>query len=78
MKKKPVSKYDPNGLLDALIEKLGLKNDAALARKFELAPPVLSKIRHCRLPVGNGFMIKCHEIAGMTFPQIRSYVGGAA
>ena len=43
--------YDPNNLLDSLIEKLHLKNDAALSRALEVAPPVISKIRHRRLPV---------------------------
>ena len=44
--------YDPNNLLDTLIDKLHLKNDAALSRALEVAPPVISKIRHRRLPVG--------------------------
>jgi hypothetical protein len=44
--------YDPNNLLDTLIKHLHLKNDAALSRALEVAPPVISKIRHRRLPVG--------------------------
>jgi len=44
--------YNPNRLLDTLIERLRLKNDAALSRALEVAPPVISKIRHGRLPVG--------------------------
>ena len=47
--------YDPNRLLDTLLEKMHLKNDAALSRALEVAPPVISKIdiadcqlaRHC-------------------------------
>ena len=38
--------YDPNRLLDTLIRHLNLKNDAALSRALEVAPPVISKIRH--------------------------------
>ena len=49
--------YDPNNLLDALIEKLNLKNDAALSRALEVAPPVISKIRHRRLPVGASLLM---------------------
>lgn len=45
--------YDPNALLDALMEKLRLKNDAALCRLLEVAPPVISKIRHKRLPLAH-------------------------
>ena len=35
--------YNPNRLLDTLIENLRLKNDAALSRALEVAPPVISK-----------------------------------
>ena len=38
--------YDPNKLLDALIERLHLKNDTALAHTLEATRPVISKIRH--------------------------------
>ncbi len=44
--------YNPNHLLDILLGKMQLKNDAALSRLLEVAPPVISKIRHHRLPVG--------------------------
>lgn len=70
--------YDPNGLLDEVIEIRGLKNDAALARDFNVAPPVISKIRHNRLMVGPSFVLKCIEIAGMTAPSVREFIGGAA
>lgn len=73
-----MNELDPNGLLNKVIALMGLKNDAALARAFDLAPPVVSKIRHHRLPVGNSIILKCHEIAGMTLPEIRRYVGGQA
>ena len=44
--------YDPSHLLDTLRERMQLKNDAALSRLLEVAPPVISKIRHRALPVG--------------------------
>ncbi|MBB5198738.1 hypothetical protein HNR39_000548 [Glaciimonas immobilis] len=40
--------YDPAQLLDAVIQKLHLKNDAALSRSLEISPPIISKIRHRR------------------------------
>ena len=73
-----MSDQQPHGLLDKVIALMGLKNDAALARAFDIAPPVVSKIRHQTLPVGNSFILKCHERAGMTLPEIRYYVGGEA
>lgn len=67
--------YDPNKLLDALIEKLGLKNDAALSRALEVAPPVISKVRHRRLPVGASLLIRMHEESGMNVKELRSLMG---
>ena len=68
--------YHPNELLDEVIRAQNLKNDAALARFFQVAPPVISKIRHYRLPVGDSMIIKCIELAGMPIASIRSYIGG--
>src|SRR3981081_4177360 len=67
--------YDPNNLLDALIEKLSLKNDAALSRALEVAPPVISKIRHRRLPVGASLLIRMHEVSTMSVRELRDLMG---
>ena len=67
--------YDPNHLLDTLIKKLGLKNDAALSRALEVAPPVISKIRHYRLPVGASLLIRMHEVSDMTIRDLRALMG---
>lgn len=67
--------YDPNHLLDSLIEKLGLKNDAALSRALEVAPPVISKIRHRRLPVGASLLIRMHEVSDLSIRDLRVLMG---
>ena len=67
--------YDPNKLLDAVIEKLGLKNDAALSRMLEVAPPVISKIRHRRLPVGASLLIRMHEVSDFSIAELRALMG---
>lgn len=67
--------YDPNRLLDALIEKLNLKNDAALSRALEVAPPVISKIRHRRLPVGASLLIRMHEVSDLSIRELRDLMG---
>lgn len=67
--------YDPNHLLDSLIEKLHLKNDAALSRALEVAPPVISKIRHRRLPVGASLLIRMHEVSDLSIRELRSLMG---
>lgn len=67
--------FDPNALLDHLIAKLRLKNDAALARELQVAPPVLSKLRHGRLPVGATVLISMHEVSGISIKDLRELMG---
>lgn len=67
--------YDPSNLLDALIEHLSLKNDAALARALETAPPIISKIRNGKLPVGGSMLIRMHEISRLSISELRALMG---
>lgn len=67
--------YDPNNLLESLIEKLNLKNDAALSRALEVAPPLISKIRHRRLPVGASLLIRMHEVSALSIRDLRHLMG---
>ena len=67
--------YKPNHLLDTLIHHLQLKNDAALSRALDVAPPVISKIRHHRLPVGASILIRMHEVSGLTIRDLRYLMG---
>jgi len=67
--------YNPNRLLDELIERLNLKNDAALARALSIAPPVISKIRHGHLPVGPSVLIRMHEESGLSIRELRDLMG---
>jgi hypothetical protein len=62
-------------LLDFLLGKLGVKNDAALARVLEVAPPVISKVRNLRLPVGPTLLIAMHELTGMSVAELRAVMG---
>jgi hypothetical protein len=67
--------YNPNRLLDTLLQNLSLKNDAALSRALEVAPPVISKIRHHRLPVGASLLIRMHEVSGLSIKDLRYLMG---
>ncbi|MEW6021628.1 MAG: hypothetical protein AB1807_05760 [Pseudomonadota bacterium] len=64
--------YDPNRVLDAIITKLQLKNDAALSRALEVAPPVISKIRHNTLPIGATILLRMHEISDFSIRELRA------
>jgi plasmid maintenance system antidote protein VapI len=65
-----MTQYNPNQLLDTMLGKMMLKNDAALARALEVAPPVISKIRHHRLPVGASMLIRMHEVTGTSIRDV--------
>jgi plasmid maintenance system antidote protein VapI len=67
--------FNPSALLDALLIKLGLKNDAALARALDVAPPVVSKVRNNRLPVGATILIRAHEVSGISIRDLRALMG---
>ena len=67
--------YNPDNLLNSLIQKLAIKNDAALSRALEVAPPVISKIRHRRLPVGASLLIRMHEVANLSIAELRALMG---
>ncbi|MQR00972.1 hypothetical protein [Glaciimonas soli] len=67
--------YDPCYLLDALIEKLQVKNDAGLCRRLGIQPPVISKIRHHRKPVGAAILIRMHEESDLTISELRTLLG---
>jgi plasmid maintenance system antidote protein VapI len=73
--KSPNSSYNPDHLLDNLIKKLSLKNDAALSRALEVAPPLISKIRHRRVPVGASLLIRMHEVSDMSVRELRDLMG---
>ncbi|GGY15505.1 hypothetical protein GJV26_27295 [Massilia dura] len=67
--------YDPNRLLDHLVDRLHLKNDAALARMLDVAPPVISKIRHFRLAIGASLLIRMHEVSDISIGNLRILMG---
>lgn len=69
------STYNPNALLNTLQERLRLKNDAALCRALEVSPPVISKIRHNRLPIGASMLIRMHEVSDLSIRELRELMG---
>jgi hypothetical protein len=67
--------YDPDHLLDAVVERLNLKNDASLARRLNVAPPVISKIRHRHLVIGDSMLIKIHDATLLPINDLRQLMG---
>lgn len=59
-------------MLDSMIVALELKNDAALARTMDVAPPIVSKLRAGVLPFGPVYIIRCHELTGWSIAEIKA------
>lgn len=66
--------YDPNRFVDWMRDAAGCRNDADLARALGVAPPVLSKIRHRRLPVGDSMLVRVSDYTGMSTLQIKQHL----
>lgn len=65
-----------NDLINKIIKSKGLKNDAGLARLLEVAPPVISKIRRNRLPVGATLAIAITEKTDLSIADITATLAG--
>jgi len=67
--------YNPGRLLDTLIDLLNLKNDAALSRLLQVAPPTISKIRHGKTDVGAPLLVRMHELSNLPVRELRTLMG---
>jgi plasmid maintenance system antidote protein VapI len=67
--------YNPNNLLKTLLVRLNLKSNAALCRILEIAPPLISKIRHGKLAVSAPLLIRMHEVSGLSIRELRDMMG---
>lgn len=70
--------YNPSALLDYAMSRLDLKNDAALALTLKVAPPVISKIRNGRLPIGASMLVRLHEELGTGTMKLKEIAGMVA
>jgi transcriptional regulator with XRE-family HTH domain len=67
--------YNPNRLLDTLIERMGLTSDGALSRRLKVAKTVIWNIRHGRLPVCASMLLWMHEATGISISELRALMG---
>lgn len=70
-----VKTYNPDALLDLLIDRDHLRCDAALARALDVGPPVLSKIRHRTLKISNDLLVRMHDAFGLDLDYLRKIAG---
>lgn len=69
--------FNENRLLDSVRQLLGVKNDAALARALQVAPPVISKIRHGKAGISGDMLIRMHEETALSIRELRTLMGDA-
>jgi DNA-binding transcriptional regulator YdaS (Cro superfamily) len=68
--------YDPDNLLNAVAQHLQcVGNDAMLSRALDVGPPVISKIRTRRIPVGATVLIRMHEVTNYSIRELRDLMG---
>lgn len=67
--------YNPNRLLDALLEHLKLENDNALSKKLKVARHVISDIRSSNLHIGASMIMWMHEATGISINELRGLLG---
>lgn len=65
----------PEKALDLVIAKMGLKNDAALARQLVVAPALVSKIRSRRTGLTDAVLIRMHEESGLSIKELKAAMG---
>lgn len=63
--------YDPNRLLDRLIVKMSLENDAALARELQVDKRIISMLRKGSLSMGIPMLVLIHSVTGMDAQELR-------
>lgn len=71
----PCVQAEPSNLLDALIEHLGVRNDAALSRALYLSAPMISKLRSKTLPVSATVLVRMHDVTGLGIRELRALMG---
>ena len=72
--KKPGRPADPapsHCLLDDVMARHQIRNDAELSRCLQLAPSSISKIRRRRVPVSDGVLLRVHDAFDIPIAELK-------
>jgi plasmid maintenance system antidote protein VapI len=58
-------------LVDTMIQELGLKNDARVAKLLKIPPSTISKWRHGTASVSGEKILRVHDVTGWSIEKIR-------
>lgn len=64
--------YDPALLLDSLLSRMRLKEDAELARMLKIEKRLIGKIRDRRLQISGSMLLLMQEATGISVDELRS------
>lgn len=67
--------YNPNHLLDALMQHLGISSDGALSRRLKIARQVIANIRRGTVPVCASMLLWMQEASGIDVNELRRLLG---
>jgi hypothetical protein len=70
------NRLPPHPVLDEVIQKFNLRNDAHLCQVLGFSPPHISKIRSRKIPSSPMLALAIHEKFGMSFASMRELDGG--
>lgn len=67
--------YRPKNLLDEIMTRSHLKNDAALSRFLDVPAPVVCKIRQKRIAISGDMLLRIHDYTGISISDLRELAG---
>jgi hypothetical protein len=67
--------YDSNHLLDSILDKLHLPDDAALCEALDVDESVISDLRELRREVDAALLIRMHELTDISIAGLRNILG---
>ena len=69
------TKYNPAGMLDALLQHFKLDSDGALSRRLKVAKRVIRDIRDGRIAVGGSMLLWMQDVTGISVNELRYMLG---
>jgi hypothetical protein len=67
--------YDPELLLDSLLARMHLTEDAELAKRLRMDKRLLGQIRERRLQISGSMLMLMQEASGITIAELRRILG---
>ena len=67
--------YDPGLLLNSLLDRMHLTEDAELAKRLRIDKRLLGKIRERRLQISGSMLMLMQEATGITIAELRRILG---